>query len=245
MAMSAQREKVKKGVDAVYDIKPGSEIGKMLPSEAMKLANPTYRTMLKKDILEGNVLTYEYSGNEKKHKGPIICCIDSSGSMSGQPEIWAKSVAMGLLEIARSQKRSFVALHFESGPKSTIHVNTFLRTSPYNINEIIDFAEYFAGGGTMFEPPLELAQDKINEDGEFTKADIVFITDGASAVRDKWLADYQKWKKAKNVTIYSVLIDVYYNSIAALKGFSDYTHHLKSIRKDSADDLAMTLFTSI
>jgi uncharacterized protein with von Willebrand factor type A (vWA) domain len=39
-------------------------------------------------------------------------------------------------------------------------------------------AEYFSGGGTLFEPPLELAKDKIELDKEFTKADIVFVTDG-------------------------------------------------------------------
>ena len=38
--------------------------------------------------------------------------------------------------------------------------------------------EYFSGGGTVFEPALTLAQEKIDMQDDFKKADIIFISDG-------------------------------------------------------------------
>lgn len=245
MAISSQKEKVKRGMDAVYDIKPGNDLGKILPSELLKLVEPDLEMLFMVDLIEEKTLQYEYSGKQKKHKGPIIVAIDSSGSMSGQPEIWAKSVAMGLLEIARIQKRSLFVMHFEAGSKETIFTNSFPKNKPYDLEEILRMAEYFACGGTEFEPPLDLARDKIEADGDFNKADIVFVTDGYSAVRDSWLKDYLKWKKAKNVKIYSVLIDAYANSDSAIKTFSDRVDKLSTVRKDVADDLAMQLFMTV
>ena len=55
----------------------------------------------------------------------------------------------------------------------------------------------------------------------------------------------RKWKNEKNVKVYSVLIDVSYNSDICLKLFSDKIYKLSTIRQDSADDLALTLFTSV
>jgi len=87
MAIQTQREKVKRGMDEVYDIIPGRDLGKLLASEKMKLLHPITKLLFKKDFLEGKTLQYETSGKEKKQKGPVIICIDDSGSMSGQNEI--------------------------------------------------------------------------------------------------------------------------------------------------------------
>ena len=73
--------------------------------------------------------------------------MDESYSMDGQPEIWAKAVAMGLLEIAIAQKRDFAAIHFsgDSNPNN-LHVDYFYKEQPYNIEKILAFCEYFDGG---------------------------------------------------------------------------------------------------
>lgn len=245
MALQTQREKVKRGVDAVYEVRQGNDIGRILPSEALKLQDPVYEDLFDKDFVEGTLLQYEYSGTVKKHKGPIIVCIDNSGSMSGQPEIFAKAVALGLLEIARVQKRSMYVIHFDSSSKEHLHTNSFHKKSGYSLEEILDMAEYFSGGGTEFEPPLDLSRDKIEEDGDFSKADIIFLTDGEAAVTNEWLNDYLKWKKARNVKIFTVLIDAYSNSMACIKNFSDQIDKYSALKGDKDDQIALSLFTAM
>jgi uncharacterized protein with von Willebrand factor type A (vWA) domain len=87
LAMQAQREKVKKGIEEVFNIITGSDIHKTIPSELLKFCNPETEMLFFKDYTEGKLLQYDYHSKEKKQKGPIICCVDNSGSMMGQPEI--------------------------------------------------------------------------------------------------------------------------------------------------------------
>lgn len=87
IATQRQREKVKKGMDEIYDLSLGREIGRLIPSELMKLHHPATKYLFYKDFTEGKLLQYELRGKEKKQKGAIVVCIDDSGSMSGEPEI--------------------------------------------------------------------------------------------------------------------------------------------------------------
>lgn len=87
LALSVQREKVRRGNDQLYDIKQGADIGKLIPSELMKLKHPLTRQLFMKDFLERKTLQYETRGKEKKQRGAIVLNLDSSGSMSGQAEI--------------------------------------------------------------------------------------------------------------------------------------------------------------
>ena len=222
MALTIRREKIKKGTEELFDTTYGDEIGKILPTEMLRMLEPELDNLFKKDLLERQLLQYEYSGNEKKCKGPIICCIDGSGSMHGSREIWAKAVALGILEIAKGQNRSFMAVHFDATrDKNSLHVNRFDKGTEFQTANIIDMAEFFPGGGTLFEPPLDKARELISEDSGFSQADIIFITDGESAVRNEWLENFLEWKEKETINIYSVLIDNYFNSDASLKEFSN------------------------
>lgn len=153
-------------------------------------------------------------------------------------------MALVLLEIAREQKRDFYCVHFSSGwRQQNLHTNEFPKADPFNIEQLLDMAEYFEGGGTEFEPPLDLARTKIGTDKLYDKADIVFITDGESAVRDAWLKEFKEWKSSNKVNIYSVLIDSYDNSVATIRKFSDRVDKLSNVREsDHNDDIALDLF---
>ncbi|MBT7928965.1 hypothetical protein HN682_03495, partial [Candidatus Peregrinibacteria bacterium] len=78
LAMSAQHQKVKRGVDELYEIEMGGDLAKALPSELMRLGHPLLKWLFFKDLAEGKLLQYKYSGKEKKQRGPIIICIDES-----------------------------------------------------------------------------------------------------------------------------------------------------------------------
>jgi uncharacterized protein with von Willebrand factor type A (vWA) domain len=177
LAQLHRKEKVKRGLEETYGIQQGSDIAQLVPSEILRFLTPETELQFMADLVEGKTLVYQIRGKQKKGKGPIIVCIDSSGSMDGIPEIWAKSVAMVLLEIAKEQKRDFYCIHFSSGYRE-LHTNEFLKTDEWDVEKVIDMVEYFECGGTEFEPALNLARQKIGVDKLYQKADIVFITDG-------------------------------------------------------------------
>jgi len=134
-------------------------------------------------------------------------------------------------------------IHFDAGFKEHLHVNDFPKGRQYDVREVLDMAQYFAGGGTLFEPPLELARDKISEKGLYKRSDIIFITDGCSAVRSEWLEEFMQWKKKNNVQIFSILMDVSYNTEAPLQLFSDSVTHLRQLQRKDADKTAMMIFS--
>jgi uncharacterized protein with von Willebrand factor type A (vWA) domain len=245
LAIRKEKEKVKQGFHEVYDITRGDNITRALPSEYMKLAKPALRLQFLKELADKSILQYEISGKSEKGKGAIVMCIDSSGSMSGEPEVWAKSVALALLEVAILQKRNFFCIHFDSTPSiKHLHTNTFLKPDNYNIDEVIDLAEYFAGGGTLFHPALKLAKLKIEEQKDFSKADIIFVTDGQSTITDEFSQEFNAWRKRNNVNVYSILIDAWHNSDSALKLFSDKITKLNSI-KMRGESIALSIFENI
>ncbi|KKM71370.1 hypothetical protein LCGC14_1431340, partial [marine sediment metagenome] len=191
------------------------------------------------------VLQYEYIGKERIAKGAIIVCVDSSGSMNGTPEVWSKSVALGMVEIAKIQKRDVFVIHFDASPKESLHTNYFPKDGSWGLEEVLDMAEYYSGGGTYFEPPLDLSRDKIMEQEQFSKADIIFVTDGESTVTDNWLVKFKAWKKEKNVKIYSILINTYRGTTVSLDLFSDKAFSLSDINEKQMDDTAFKLFDLI
>ena len=242
LASIARHNKIKSGSDELYDTTLGDDLSRILPNEQLKLIDPDLEILFQKDWLEKRLLQYEYQGKTKKHKGPIVCCIDGSGSMSGSSEIWSKAVAISLLEIARSQHRNFFVIHFDANwDAGQLHTNTFLKSEAYNVKEVIDMAEYFPGGGTLFEPPLNAAREKIMSDTGFSKADIIFITDGCSAVQDDWLEEYKIWKKKHRIKIYSVVIDTGYNTDISIEEFSDQTIPLRDLERNK-EEAALEIF---
>jgi uncharacterized protein with von Willebrand factor type A (vWA) domain len=249
IAMQRQHQKIKKGTNEIYTIKQGKDLGKVLPSELMKLSNPITETLFFKDYVEGKILQYETRSKAKQVKGPIVVAMDESYSMDGSPEIWAKSVAMGLLEIAIAQKRDFAAIHFsgDNDPKK-LHVDYFYKEQPYNIEKILEFCEYFDGGGTFFEAPLARARQIIDEHAKFTTADIIFITDGEAPIGDKFRDKFNEWVKEKKVSIFSILINEGgYSSTATLKEFTkrENIFKLSDLSQDDQDSIAITIFDSI
>src|SRR5699024_737650 len=89
----------------------GSDIEMMLPSElALYKHNSTKQDFLRR-FAEGQVMQYDNEAKEKLGEGPIIICLDQSGSMTHLDE-QSKGFVLALMGIAKKQKRYFVLFPF-------------------------------------------------------------------------------------------------------------------------------------
>ena len=242
------RDKTKKGYQEVTDITEGRHIEKMLVSEMLNLMDEDLKLHFIARVFEGKLLTYKLKGKSKNERGPIVCCIDSSGSMSGNPEIWSKGVAMGLLETARNQKRDLFVIHFSDSRRvKELKVHNFNKANHHNIRELLDFANYFESGGTLFQPALDKSRELIGSDKHYKKADIVFVTDGQSAVENSWLKKFNEWRIKEKVHVISILINEggWGASDATLKEFSTKVHKLTDVMGESGLARAMDILSDI
>jgi len=220
-ARALRRKTLDRGLAEAYDVERGADLGRLIPSELIALHHPQLRADFHRRLLEGAVLQYRLRDDEQKGKGPMVVCIDVSSSMQGDKELWAKAVSLTLMDIARRQRRLFRAVLFSSGPESmrVIDLNRERRYQP-ELPKVIELAEYFPGGGTDFQAPIDAAIELI-EDKKLKRGDIVVITDDECQVAPEWLAELKRRKDEMQFSIFAVLVDVGSSDLSTLTQFSD------------------------
>lgn len=177
----------------VKNIKRGNDLGSLLPSEKVMLKHPLLKKDFYQRFMSKNLLEYDKTAKKPKGRGPIICCLDVSGSMDGPREEWGKAMAVTLAKQAAKQKRSFLGILFDH----QVQLKVFFPKGRLNLSELLDFAESFSGGGTVFEAPLKEALSLIKTEG-LEHADICFITDGNAELTPTFIKHFNQVKQRLN-----------------------------------------------
>ncbi|MHA1266986.1 MAG: hypothetical protein ACTSRS_17240 [Candidatus Helarchaeota archaeon] len=237
----------------IYNIRRSNDIQRALVGELGKLGHPILKKLFMARYIDHSLLTYDLRGKEKltykekeeKKRGPIIACIDTSGSMSGYPEELAKALSLAIIKIAQHEKRDVHIILF-SGPSqfkemsfkmdifqkqkydSKMDYESFLRKQEEYLNrkrtyysQVIDLLSFSFGGGTDFRTPLKEAR-KMLSTPEFQKADILFVSDGISFV-DQIVREITEEIKSNNARIFTVVIG---QETTIVREFSDYLYVL-------------------
>jgi uncharacterized protein with von Willebrand factor type A (vWA) domain len=224
MALSEQAQKIVHGIDEIHDVELGNDVNKALPSELMMLADEDLEFLFLEKFAEQKLLQYQLRGVEKVSRGAIVCMIDSSGSMHGSRDTWARAVGIALLHIAYKQKRDFYGIIFSSAYDDLIEFQ--FDKGIATPHEVLDFAEAGYHGGTDFEKPVsrgvEVLREQFSDEGS-QKGDLVMITDGECAVSEEWLDRYRNSKEELAFRMYSCLIGM--NS-TTLQVMSDDVYHI-------------------
>ncbi len=233
IAQQKQKQKVNHGADEITDITTGSDLNRLLPSETMMLANKTTKLELFRKITENACLQYHMTGIEPKGKGPIVVCIDKSGSMNGQPDEWATAIALALGDMALRQKRVFAMVSFDT---------TILHECVVKPGEAIpeDCLMTDCQGGTDIDVAYARAVAIIKDNpGQLNKADIVMITDGGSHQRP----DHDALRaKAKEMGVNSLGIGIFVPA-DCLKPWCETVQSVTDISKLD-EELATKLFAN-
>lgn len=189
----------------------GSDIGSLLPSELGMYTNPATKADFMRRFAEGETLQYDRKGKEELGKGPVILCLDQSGSMNDLDNE-SKGFTLALMSIAKKQRRDFGLILFSDRAEVYKYEKGKIK-----INDMVGLAKTFLNGGTNFMKPLQEALNMINET-RFKKADIVFVTDGASDMPDDFLWEFNKTKQKKDFKVLSMVIGGEFSTISQ---FSD------------------------
>lgn len=178
----------------------GSEIERLLPSEIANYLLPQAKLDFMKRFGEGHSLMFGKKGKSKLGRGPIICCIDESGSMR-KLDTQSKAFLIALMGIARKQRRDFAVIPFSS----VVGKIEVFPKGKVAVQQLADVCSLFMGGGTNFEEPL-LASLQLIEKDRFKQADIIFVTDGESHVSAEMLQEYERIKMKKGFGCTAVVI---------------------------------------
>lgn len=240
-ALALRRQSFERASEEVHSVETGREIERLLPPELLALRHPLLRRDFARRLVEGSLQTYRLRGLDQRGRGPMIVCLDGSSSMAGEKELWAKAVALTLLELARRQRRLFRFICFASGdtPLFTLDLNP-RDHHQVRVDRTLDVAEYFPGGGTDFETPLDAAADCL-AGARHRRGDVVLITDGECRVAPEWLERFRATKAKLGFSLFSVLIDVGPNADGTLRELSDRVTSVSRLTDDAARDLFLGL----
>ncbi|WP_245148628.1 VWA domain-containing protein [Avibacterium paragallinarum] len=192
----------------------GKELENILPAELALLNNEESAVLFDLKFLENKLMCFQQQGitfatqsqstpkevAKDERTGPIILCIDTSGSMYGDPENIAKAIALYLGQEAKKQKRAYFIIKFAE------KIKHFELTKKKNINSLIDFLSPHSNGGTE---NLELALDyslKLLEKETYEKADILIISDFIMQLLGSNILTRIKKQRQKKTTFNSLII---------------------------------------
>ena len=163
--------------------------------------------------------------------GPVIVLEDSSGSMDGEKQQWAKGVTLALAHYAKIKRRDFGWIMFDTRVQCD-------RTYPAGVmgaRQLLEIAEARSGGGTDFERPIRRAMEMITT-SSLKKADIVLVTDGECAVSEEFLRELAAAKLAQEFSIVTVICDVGSSvSDATVAKFSDKVERVSAFTAEEAE----------
>lgn len=224
---SAQRRKVAHGLDDVVGVVMDGEIHKLLPVEMAKLADDDYELDTLRRIVEKQAMCRQYHGTEKVARGPVVVCVDESGSMNGEP-IWnAKAFALAMAVMAKQQNRWCALVGYASATEGT---RLALPPGKWDQGKLMEWLAHFFSGGTDMDIPLqELPKWWGKEELSglpLGKTDIVIITDAIVNVPKEMERTFNTWKVEHKAKVTSLIIG---NDAGDLKRVSDRVFCVKGI----------------
>jgi uncharacterized protein with von Willebrand factor type A (vWA) domain len=244
-ALAERRRQPLRRAAEVHDVTRGADLGHLLPSELLTLRHPILGRLFRRSYHEHGLLQYDLRTEAEAGRGPAVLCLDVSSSMQGPREMWAKAIALTLLELARRQRRAFKVLCFSAGPSSVTEFDLLpaqrgaTARNPVAQEDLVRLAAFFPGGGTDYQQPLSRAL-AIIEEAKKPRADIVFITDGESALQPQWLDHFLEQKKRLGFKVFTVLIDLQATETRAVAAFSDRITSVSKLTADAGRDLFLS-----
>lgn len=171
---SAKKQRTYRG--NIIGLEFSNDVNRILPSELALLMNEETELLFYKKFAEKKLMSFSYgkkATGEKQEKGPAIICIDTSGSMNGEPEDIAKSLSLFILLECIKEKRSCYIISFSVSIECLDLTNIGDKGV---LNKFLNFLGHSFHGGTDFELCLNHALE-ILENKSFKNADVLVISD--------------------------------------------------------------------
>ena len=172
--------------EEIIGIRLGKDLAHVLPSELALLSAPDTSILFDLKYAENRLMCFDLIGmhtvmdeetikeeqsiNKEDEKGPIMICVDTSGSMHGTPETIAKALTMYLALEAKKDKRKCYLINFSTG------IDTLDLSDNYPLKTLLEFLRMSFNGGTDVAPALNHGIEMMQTD-DYENADLLVISD--------------------------------------------------------------------
>lgn len=222
-------------------IHKSDDIPRMLPMEGSLYLHPVFRKLWKAKFIERSLACYQIKGVERRsifseewveeeqvvrkklERGPIIVCLDTSGSMHGVPETVAKAITLEAMRLAHAEGRDCLLFAFSGAGDVTEHE---LDLGPAGIESLCAFLCMSFHGGTDVSGPISAATRKL--DGvKWKRADIIMVSDGEFSVPTHTQETLEEAKKKHGLRVHGLLVSNGYHGsygLNSMRSLCDPVH---------------------
>lgn len=206
----------------VRGVKRSGQLSRMPASEAAMVRHPVLHRLWRARFAEQQLLTYEDAAvltqwqlrpDTRVHlpaatretplgHGPMLVCLDTSGSMRGAPENVAKACVLQALRTAHAAGRACRLMAF-GGAGELREQELALTVS--GLDQLLTLMDQSFDGGTDLQTPLERAVQRVQEQA-FALADILIVSDGEFGVTPATLEMLRQCKKRQGLRVHGILI---------------------------------------
>jgi len=169
-------------------------------------------------------------------RGPVVACVDTSGSMSGGREVAAKALILAICRRVLPQGRAVHLLLF-GGRGEWIELR--LRRGVGGLEQVLDFLAMAFDSGTDIDTPLRRALQLVETDPAFRRADILVITDGLCRASGAVVQGVQRAREASGLRVWSVVIGRAH--LGGVQPVSDQVWRIDSTRPEGALGLVRSI----
>lgn len=190
----------------IAGITTGDDLSSLLPTELAMLSEPATRDIFYHNFVTKRLQVFASASQgktgKKKHDGPIIICLDTSGSMMGEPVLVAKALALAICIIAQRRKRKVLVVKY-----SCSHDLFRLHNIERDKKPLLSFlGEAEMGGNDENEMFRWLFDEIMPHEGDYSTADILCISDFGWAPICEEVFEKIKAEKQKGMTFYGLNI---------------------------------------
>jgi len=203
-------------------IRFAASVERMLPAEAVLRSHPIGRRLWRARHAEGRLLAHDTEAvltdwrpdphaperedderppNEALERGPIVLCLDTSGSMRGAPENIAKAIAVAALRSAREAGRGCRLVAF-GGPGEILERDL---AGPGGLAAVLELMGQSFDGGTDIQAPIERAVELVHERA-WQGADLLIVSDGEFGCMPATLARLDEARGELGASVHGVLV---------------------------------------
>ena len=230
----------------VMGIRHSDRIERMLGSEAAQIRHPVLHKLWRARLAESRLLTYESEAllqervpdpgarireqaaaprPEALERGPIILCLDTSGSMKGAPETIAKAVALEALRVAERERRRCLLVAF-GGPGELVERE--LGAHRDGLRALLDLMGQGFDGGTDVQTPIEHAIARVRS-ARWRSADLLIVSDGEFGCTAATLAQLDAARAELGLRVQGILVGD--RETLGLLEVCDHIHWLRDWRR--------------
>ena len=171
--------------EEIIGVRLGRDIEHALPGELALLSDPDTALLFDLKFVESRLMCFEMQGpqieedclreeertiSEQDKLGPMVICVDTSGSMQGMPETIAKAVTLYMACKAKEQGRPCYVINFSTG------IECLDLGLGIEMEGLISFLRMSFHGGTDVAPALAHALAVMQKD-KYQNADLLIISD--------------------------------------------------------------------